>query len=208
MEFQDQREEVAYFMKRLYNQKLTTTSGGNISLRIDNNNILVTPSQIDKGRLTGDQIGITNLDGKYKTPGLQFSMETGMHLAIYRKKKDINAIVHAHPVFSTSFAVMNKQINCKLTGEARAVIGIPVVAPYALMGSKRLADSVATAITKSNVVLMRNHGIITIGENLLQAFDRIEVLEAAAKITLITELMDDCNEIPKDQLKKIDDLFS
>lgn len=208
MLFKEQREEVAYFMRRLYTQQLTTTSGGNVSMKVDDGHILITPSQLDKARLTAEQIGIVSPDGTNKTPELKFSMESGMHLSLYRQRNDIKAIIHAHPVFGTSFAVMNKEVNCRLMGESRAVIGSPVVAPYALMGTKNLAWKVADAAKKSNVVLLKNHGVLTVGENLLQAFDRIEVLEVAAKVTLITNLMNDCNEISEEDIQDIDQLFN
>lgn len=206
--FKEERREVAYFMRRLYKQKLTTTSGGNISLKIDNDNILITPSQLDKGRLNRKQIAITNIHGKNKTPELPLSMETGMHISIYKRRPEVNAIVHAHPAIASSFAVTRREINCRLLGEARAVIGTPVVAPYALMGTEELADIVSKASLKSEVVLMANHGVLTTGVSLLQAFDRIEVLEAAAKTTLITELLSEKRELNPNDLNDIDMLFS
>ncbi|MCD4747270.1 MAG: class II aldolase/adducin family protein [Bacteroidales bacterium] len=208
MKFNNEKNEVAYFMRRLYIQKLTTCSGGNISLKIDNNNILVTPSQIDKGRLSANDIGIVTIDGKNKTPELKLSMETGMHLAIYKNRPDVKAIIHAHPPVATSFTVSKKKINCNLIGESRAIVGTPVLAPYALMGSEKLAEIVSEYTLKANAVLMENHGVLTVGESLLQAFDRIEVLEIAGRITLITEFLGDKKELSSNDLQEIDDLFS
>lgn len=206
--YKEERKEVAYFMRRLYKQKLTTTSGGNISLKIDNDIILITPSQIDKGRLNWKQIAITNIFGKNKTPDLPLSMETAMHVSIYNRRQGVNAVVHAHPAIASSFAVTKREINCRLLGEARAVLGTPVVAPYALMGTEKLAVIVSEASMNSEVVLMANHGVLTTGVSLLQAFDRIEVLEAAAKTTLITELMKEKRELKPNDLNDIDMLFS
>lgn len=200
------REEVAYFMRRLYEQKLTTTSGGNVSLRVDDK-VLITPSQTDKGRIRDEDIAILNIDGKNLTPHLKSSIETGMHLSIYEKRQDVKAIVHAHPVFATSFAISKKEIKTNLSGEARAIIGVPVKAPYALMGTKELADIVSVASLKANVILLENHGVLTVGETLLQAYDRLEVLEAAAKITFITEMLGERKELSEERLKEIDGLF-
>ncbi len=208
MEPGELKNEVAYFMRRLYRQKLTTTSGGNISYKIDDDNILITPSQIDKGRLVAEDIGIITSDGRNKTPQLKLSMETGMHLSIYRKIPGVKAIVHAHPVVASGFSVTNQEINCKLLGEARALLGNPVVASYALMGTEKLAEIVSDACMKSSVVLMKNHGIITTGESLLQAFDRIEILEVAAKTTLIAKLLGEKNELSDESLRHIDELFN
>jgi L-fuculose-phosphate aldolase len=202
-----EREEVAYFMRRLYQQKLTTTSGGNISFRLDEDNALITPSQLDKGRLSAVQIGLVGLDGENKTPELPLSMETGMHLAIYKCRPDIKAIVHAHPVVASSFAATDRDINCNLMGESRFVLGKPIKAKYALMGTPQLAEVVAEACLKTNVVLLENHGILAVGKTLLQAFDRLEVLEAAAKTSLIIELLGNKHELDKDQLREIDEMI-
>ena len=130
-----------------------------------------------------------------------------MHLAIYAKRPDVKAIVHAHPIFATSFGIAGKEIKTNLAGEARAILGIPVKAAYVLMGTQELADKVADASLKGNVILMENHGILTVGENLLQAYDRMEVLEAAAKTTFITSLLGGGKELTDEELKSIDKLF-
>ena len=206
MNFQTEKKEVAYFMQRLYEQKLTTCSGGNISFKIDDENILITPSQLDKARLTASQIGIMSLEGENHTPELKPTMESGMHLSIYKKRPDVKAIVHAHPIYATSFSATNKKVNCKLTGEARFVIGEPAYTKYALMGSEELAGIVSEATLNANVVVMKNHGVLAVGESLLQAFDRLEVFEASAKITLISGLLGEHNNLSPEELKAIDDL--
>ncbi|MEI6696694.1 MAG: class II aldolase/adducin family protein [Bacteroidota bacterium] len=207
MNFEKEKQETAYFMRRLYERGLTTCSGGNVSQRIGDV-VLITASQTDKASIQGEQIAEIHIIGDNLTPHLCPSMETTMHLAVYRMREDVKAIVHAHPVTATAFATTNKKINCTLTGETRAIIGIPVNAPYALMGTEDLAKQVAEAAIKANVVLMENHGVICFGKNLLLAFDRMEVLEAAAKQTLITHLLGDKKEISSQDLNEIDHLFS
>lgn len=202
------KKEVAYFMRRLYSKNLTTTSGGNISLKLDNQRILITPSGLDKGRMKSDQIGLLSMNGENYTPGLKPSMESGMHIAIYKKRPDIKAIVHAHPTIASGFTALHKSINCTLTAEARAILGTPKTASYALMGTPALAAIVAETSADVNVILLENHGIICLGENLLGAFDRIEVLEAAAKMTLITELLKEKKELSPQRLKDIDTLLA
>ncbi len=207
MNFEKEKQETAYFMRRLYERGLTTCSGGNVSQRIGDV-VLITASQTDKASIQDEQIAEIHINGDNLTPHLCPSMETTMHLAVYRMREDIKSIVHAHPVTATAFATTNKKINCTLTGETRAIIGIPVNAPYALMGTEDLAKQVAEAAIKANVVLMENHGVICFGKNLLLAFDRMEVLEAAAKQTLITHLLGDKKEISSQDLNEIDHLFS
>ncbi|HYX05740.1 MAG TPA: class II aldolase/adducin family protein [Bacteroidales bacterium] len=201
--YEIERAEVAYFMKRLYERGLTTTSGGNVSMRVGAEHVLVTPSLLDKGRLTGEQVGIVTMNGENLTPGLITSMETSMHLAIYKKRPEIRSVVHAHPTWSTTFTAMEKDINTRLIAESWAILGTPVRAAYALQGSPRLAENVAQAAKGSDVILISNHGIVTLGTSLLQAFDRMEVLEAAARMTIVTTIMKDSNELKADQLQEI-----
>ena len=200
------KENVAYFMRRLYAQRLTTTSGGNVSFRFGEH-IYITPSQTDKSEIQKAEIGLITLSGENLTQDLKLSMESKMHLSVYEARPDIKAIVHAHPIFATSFCASHKKIKTNLAGELWAVVGTPVLANYQLMGTKELANTAAEACLKGNVILLENHGVLAVGENLLQAFDRLEVCEAAAKMTFITELMGKRKELSKSQLQEIDDLF-
>jgi L-fuculose-phosphate aldolase len=216
------RKEVARFMRRLYNKGLTTASGGNISARLDKG-IFITPSALDKGLIRGKEVGMITFDGKNLTPDLKPSMEYVMHLAIYKKRPDVKAIVHAHPPLATSFTAMRKPVDCSLIAEARAILGTPVLAPYALMGTPALAETVAAAAGHDhdlipasdqqanrllpNIILLENHGIVCLGKDLLTAFDRMEVLEAAARMTLITSLMGGGIPLTDEQLAEIDKLM-
>jgi L-fuculose-phosphate aldolase len=215
------RRDVARFMRRLYKRGLTTASGGNISVRL-REGIFITPSGLDKGLIRGKQVGMLGFDGKNMTPHLKPSIESAMHLAIYNERKDVHAIVHAHPPVATSFTAMQKEINCTLIAEARAVLGTPAVAPYALMGTPALAAAVALAagsgsdqplsadrqpeVVHPNVIFLENHGIVCLGKDLLTAFDRLEVLEAAARMTLITGILGGGNPLSQEQLTEIDNL--
>lgn len=204
--YKPERKEVARFMRRLYRQGLTTTSGGNISLRISDDLIAITPSATDKGSMRWKEVGLFTMKGENLTPGLKPSIESEMHLSIYNKR-DVKAIVHAHPTFATTFTAMKNRININLTAEATAILGEPVFVPYALMGTKKLADLVAKQIDKSDILLLENHGILTVGKNLLQAFDKIEVLENAARMTLIVDFEGKKKSLSKERILEIEKLF-
>lgn len=204
--YKTERKEVARFMRRLYKHGLTTTSGGNISFRISDNLIAITPSSTDKGNMRWKEVGLMTIKGENLTPELKPSIESEMHLSIY-KKKDVRAIVHAHPTFATAFTAMKNKINIKLTAEACAILGEPFIVPYALMGTKRLAETVANHIDRSDILLLENHGILTTGNNLLQAFDKIEVLENAARMTLIVDFEGKKKSLSKERIKEIEKLF-
>jgi len=205
--YRKNRKKVARFMRRLYLKGLTTTSGGNISLRLSDDIILITPSATDKGEMRWKEIGIMTIPGENLTPENKPSIESEMHLRIYRTNRDVKAIVHAHPVFASSFTAMDCKIDTSLTAEARAICGEPVFVPYALMGSSGLAEIAATCSAEADIMLLENHGIITTGSSLLNAFDKIEVLENAAKMTFITSVAGKCKRLSQKQLKEIDKLF-
>jgi L-fuculose-phosphate aldolase len=205
--YKKERKGVARFMRRLYKRGLTSASGGNISLRITDDIILITPSSTDKGYMRWKEVGIINIIGDNLTPELKPSIESEMHLSIYRKKKEISAIVHAHPVFASSFTAMKFNIDTSLTAEARAILGDPLMVPYALMGTKELAEIAAENILLSDILLLENHGVLTTGSTLLQAFDKIEVLENAAKMTLITEMTKRKSPLSKSRILEIEKIF-
>jgi L-fuculose-phosphate aldolase len=205
--YKKERKEVAMFMRRLYRQGLTTTSGGNISLKISDDIILITPSATDKGRMRWTEVGIMTIIGENLTPELKPSIEHEMHLSIYRKKKDVSAIVHAHPLFASAYTAMKCKINTNLTAEAKAICGDPYFVPYALMGTKELASLASESIASSDILLLENHGVLTTGSSLLQAFDKLEVLENAARMTMIVEVTGKKKPLSKSRILELEKLF-
>ena len=207
LDYKAERKKVAGFMRRLYKQRLTTTSGGNISIRITDDIIAITASATDKGRMRWKEVGLINLSGENLTPGLKPSIESGMHISIYKKKKDVLTIVHAHPVFASAFTAMKCKIDTTLTAEACAILGEPLIVPYALMGTAKLAGLVSESALISDILLLENHGILATGKSLLQAFDKIEVLENAARMTFIVELARNKSPLSKARIIEIEKHF-
>ena len=197
--------EVANFMRRLYKQRLTTTSGGNISVRCGEK-ILITPSGTDKGLLKAEEIGIMDMNGAIVGAAFKPSIENGIHLAIYRNRQDVQAIVHAHPVAASAFAASRALLKTSYHAEAHVILGQIGYVDYSCPGTAKLANQVAAAIGEHNCLLMRNHGALCVGSTLLQAFDRLEVLDTTAQINLImrSALKDDAIELNTDALKELD----
>ncbi|MCW3786683.1 class II aldolase/adducin family protein [Plebeiibacterium sediminum] len=200
-----ERKEVARFMRRLYKKGLTTSLGGNISKRVGEH-FLITPSEIDKGTLKAKNVIILDKNGNNLTQWITPSRETSMHLQIYKDHATINAIVHCHTIFASSFSGMDIPINAHLIAESRMIIKEPVVAPYGLLGTPELAKNVSETFAENKVLIMENHGITAIGSEMIKAFNRIEVLENAAKMTFITHLMNEERSLSEDQLEQIDNL--
>jgi len=186
-------------MKRLCDSNLTTSLGGNISLKISDNRVLITPSSIDKAELKEDEIVELDMDGNIVEGRYKPSMEFMMHLAVYQRRPDIKAIIHAHPHYSTLFSSADVPINLNFTAEACKNIKNIGIAKYKMMGTRELADEVANKAKDNNVVLMQNHGVLTVGDDLLEAFYRMEVLEQAAKMTYHSLTLN-LNELPMNDI--------
>ncbi|MDD4149318.1 MAG: class II aldolase/adducin family protein [Bacteroidales bacterium] len=206
MIFKEERRFVAKTMRRLYAQRLTTSSGGNVSMKNKDGYIFLTASQTDKSCIKWQEIIIFDPKGKNLTPELKPSMEFAMHQDIYNTRKDIFAVVHAHPVYASTFAVTDIKPVSSMTGEARFVLGEIAMVDYKLMGTEDLAKACASSLQNADTAIMKNHGAICIGNSLFQAFDRMEVLEFTCQMYFNTLILENCKMLNDSELKKIDGL--
>lgn len=182
-------KELADFMRRLYQQKLTTTLGCNISMKVDDG-ILITPSQIDKYSLKAYDIIHLSMDKKDIKSLNNASIETRMHLAIYKVRSDVGAIIHAHPFWCTVASIWRLKVDTNLTDEAYYNIKNIAYAKYFPMGSKELANEVADKSKSSDVVMMANHGIVCMGKSLVKTFEKIEIIENLCHISWLKQFND------------------
>jgi L-fuculose-phosphate aldolase len=178
------RDEILATIQRIYGYRMTTTSGGNLSIREPNGDVWITPARIDKGRLRREDIVCVHPDGAVDGPHRP-SSELPFHLAIYAARPDLKAIVHAHPVALVAFSICGQVPDTRLFHQARYVCGEPGFAPYALPGSAQLGQNIANTFARgSHCVILENHGVVVGGETLSQAFARFETLEFTAKTIL------------------------
>ncbi|MEO8270293.1 MAG: class II aldolase/adducin family protein, partial [Aureliella sp.] len=175
------RDEILQTMDRIYRYRLTTTSGGNISIRDDAGDTWITPARVDKGSLTrGDMVCLRH-DGSLE--GLHPpSSELPFHQAIYAARPDIRAIVHAHPVALVAFSICQQTPDTRLFHQAHWVCGKTGFAPYACPGSQQLGESIAATFQQGcDSVILENHGVVVGGDTLARAFERFEAFEFAGK---------------------------
>lgn len=178
------RDELLRMMERIYRYRMTTTSGGNLSIRDADGATWITPARIDKGNLQRDDI--VCVDAKGRVEGRrQPSSELPFHQAIYAARPDVKAIVHAHPVALVAFSIVRQVPNTRLFHQAHHVCGQVGFAPYALPGSQALADNIArTFAAGHHCVILENHGVVVGGSDLTEAFQRFETLEFTAQTTI------------------------
>jgi L-fuculose-phosphate aldolase len=183
-QFMHPREQICTIMRRVYGYGMTTTSGGNISILDDSGDIWITPGGIDKGGLT--EADIVRMRGPERVEGAHPpSSEYPFHRAIYARRPDIRAVLHAHPAALVAFSLVRAIPDTSIIPQAHAVCGTVGWSAYAIPGSEELGRSLAEAFAKGfDTVLLENHGVATGGRNLLEAFQRFETLDFCAR-TLI-----------------------
>ncbi|MCK9255295.1 MAG: class II aldolase/adducin family protein [Bacteroidales bacterium] len=206
MIFKKERKAVAKTMRRLYKQGLTTSSGGNVSLKNEDGFVFITAGQTDKSCIKWQDIVVFDENKKNITPEIKPSMESGMHLKIYDTRKDVFAIVHSHPIFASSFAIAGSIPKTNLSGEARFILGEVSLAEYELMGTESLAKELADKLQNNDVCIMKNHGAISVGKTLFEAFDKIEVLEFTCHLNINSLILNKVNELNDKQIQEIDEL--
>jgi L-fuculose-phosphate aldolase len=183
------RDEIVGAMERIYRYRMTTTSGGNLSIRDENGDVWITPARVDKGGLRREDVVCVRAGGKVE--GLHRpSSEHPFHQGIYRRRPDIRAVVHAHPVALVAFSICGQVPDTSLFPQARHVCGEVGYAPYALPGSDQLGRNIAEVFGRgANCVLLENHGVVVGGATLQEAFERFETLEFAAKTIIKASLL-------------------
>jgi L-fuculose-phosphate aldolase len=178
------RDQIILIIDKIYRSGMTTTSGGNISIIDDNGDVWVTPSAIDKGTLRPSDIICVRKDGSIEGRHKP-SSEYPFHIAIYKCRPELKAVIHAHPPALVSFSIVRQIPNTNVLPQAKNVCGPIGYAPYEIPGSDELGDVIAKEFERGvNAVIMENHGTVVGGKDLSDAFQRFETLEFCAR-TLI-----------------------
>lgn len=181
--------------RRLYERGLVAGPDGNISVRLANGTILVTPSGMSKVDVEPDDLVVVDLSGAVVDGTRRPSSELRMHLRIYRRRSDVRAIVHAHPPTATGFAVAGRSFMAPVLPEVILQMGEVPIVSYATPGTDELADTFDPYLDRHDAFLMANHGATTLGPTLGLAHQRMESLEHAARIILTAHMLGTVNEL-------------
>ena len=194
------RLDLVRYGKRLYRLGFTPGTSGNLSVRLDGEYVLATPTGTSKSLLTRNDMVIVDLDGNQLAGSRKVTSEIGMHLAVYQRRDDISAVVHSHPPISTAFACAGRALDKPLCAEAIMTLGSVPLAPYATTGTREVADSLADFIPHHEAILMANHGVVTYGKSILDAFMKMETVEHFAQINLIVDQLGSASLIAQDKV--------
>ena len=198
-----EKELVVKYGRKLIDKKLTKGSGGNISVYIkDKNQVAISPSGLDYYETKIEDVVIVDLEGNVVEGKQRPSSELEMHLAFYKERPGINAIVHTHSKFATAIACMGWELPA--VHYLLAMAGHSVkCADYATYGTKELADNAVKSIGESNAVLLANHGLIAVGDNIESAFSTAEHLEFVSEIYYLTKTLGNPNILSKENMDEV-----
>jgi L-fuculose-phosphate aldolase len=202
MDEQTARREIIQIGKLLYERGYVASSDGNISARLDDGRIIATPTMTSKGRMNEDSLAVTDLEGK-PLNDRKASSELKMHLLIYQEREDVQAVVHAHPPHGTAFAVANLPIDQPILSEVILALGCVPLTGYGTPSTDELTEEMQPFVRLHNALLMANHGAVAYGDNLWQAFDRMETLEHTAKIAILARSLGGARDLPADAIEKL-----
>ncbi|HWR17057.1 MAG TPA: class II aldolase/adducin family protein [Terriglobales bacterium] len=202
--YHQQRDEIIRFGRMLYERGFIAATDGNISIRLDEHLLLVTPTCLCKGMMTPEDLVVVDLNGR-KLEGMRdVSSELAMHLLIYRMRPDVHAIVHAHPPTATGFAAAGIALDTPLVSEVVLTVGKIPLASYGCPGTPELSNSLRPLIPDHSAILMANHGVVTYGEDITRAFMNMETVEHFAKITLVTRTLGQQKVLAPEEVKKLE----
>jgi L-fuculose-phosphate aldolase len=197
------RQEIVQYGRMLYENGFVAATDGNLSVRLDENRLLVTPTCISKGRMRAADMVIVDMDGKRLTGKRRVSSEIGMHLLIYRLRPDVQGIVHAHPPTATGFAASGLDLNRPLVCEVVVGLGSIPLARYGTPGTPELTDALEPLIPSHDAILMANHGVVAFGSSVESAYMKMETVEHFAKIALVTHLLGNEQPLGEKEVEKL-----
>lgn len=197
------KESVWYFARQMAADGIAHRAQGNISLRqVESGLIAVTPSAIPYDRLKVDDVVVVDLDGRVVEGQWKPTSELRLHLAFYRARAEVGAVVHSHAPYATLFGVIGEALPMLLTEAAACLGGAVPVAPYARPGTQEVGETAVRIADFGNAVILANHGLVTVGPDLSSAYDATLAVESTARMVWMARAMGvGVNELPAEEVK-------
>lgn len=188
---------------RLYEKNFVSATDGNVSVRLENKNFLTTRTGINKGMVTEEGLIEVDLHGKVVSGNYKPSTELTMHLYIYSQRPDVNAVVHAHPPYATGFATARQPLTGCLLPEVIVGLGAIPLAEYATPSTNEVIKSIEPFVNQADAILLANHGVVSYGKDLLDAYFKMEKVEHAAHITFVARMLGGERLLTKEEVEKL-----
>lgn len=204
------REEICEIGRRMYARRMVAANDGNLSVRLSENEILCTPTGVSKGFMKPEQLCKVDLTGKVleMAEGFGPSSEVKMHLRVYQKRPDTSAVVHAHPIFATGFAVMGRALDIPIMPEVIVNFGKVPLAPYGTPSTAEIPDAIEPYLTEYEAILLESHGALTWAKDLQAAYMKMESVEFYAELLYRTTQLGGPRELSAEKLERLREVIS
>ena len=202
------KKEICDIGRRIYNRNMVAANDGNISVKLNENEFLCTPTGVSKGFMTPEYIckvdrrgNLIQANGNFKP-----SSEIKMHMRVYEERPEVNSVVHAHPVYATSFAIAGIPLTQPIMPEAVIALGCVPIAKYGTPSTEEIPDAVSEYLQDYDAVLLENHGALSYSDTLLNAYHKMESVEFYAKLLFLSRQLGGPNELTPAQVEILYDL--
>jgi len=197
------REDICQIGRLVFQKGWVAANDGNITVRMDAERILATPTGVCKGMMQPDDLIVVDMEGNKLYGKAQGTTEIAMHTTVYGLRPDIRAVVHAHPPVATGFAAAGRDLSVALLPEVVIGLGCVPLAAYGLPGTSALTEPMLPLIPKYDALLMANHGAVCYGEDVFKAYFKMETMEHFARIQLVAELLGGAKALPRTEVDKL-----
>ena len=197
------RKEIVEIGKRVYQRGYVASNDGNISSRIDEETILITPTGVSKGFMQPEDLLIVDMEGNLVSGKNKQSSESNMHIQIYKDRPEVNGVCHAHPPYATGFAVAGIPLDKMILPEVIISLGTIPIVEYGTTGTDELYGMISNYINDYDAFLLANHGALTIGNSALNAYHKMETLEHAAFIEFVARQVGKVRTLNKKQTTQL-----
>jgi L-fuculose-phosphate aldolase len=197
------RDDIVRIGQLVYQKGWVAANDGNISIRLDADRVLCTPTGVSKGMMQPDDLIICDMRGNKLEGRKERTSEIMMHLTVYGLRPDVRAVVHAHPPVSTGWATAGRELNQALLPEVVITLGCVPLAAYGLPGTPALTDPMLPLIPKYDAIMMANHGSVCYSDDVWKAFFKMETVEHFARIALVAELLGGATVLPRAEVDKL-----
>jgi L-fuculose-phosphate aldolase len=197
------RDDICQIGRLVFQKGWVAANDGNITIRLDAERILATPTGVCKGLMQPDDLIIVDMKGNKISGRAERTSEIAMHTTVYGLRPDIKAVVHAHPPVATGFATAGRQLNLGLLPEVIIGLGCVPLAAYGLPGTDALTEPMLPLIPKFDALMMANHGAVCYGEDVFKAYFKMETMEHFARIQLVAELLGGPKVLPRVEVDKL-----
>ena len=197
------KKQICEIGKRIYDKGMVASNDGNISVKLNDNEFLCTPTGVSKGFMTPEYICKVDRNGNViqANAGFKPSSEIKMHMRVYKERPDVNAVVHAHPMYATGFAIAGIPLTQPIMPEAVIALGCVPIAEYGTPSTEEIPDAVSKYLQSFDAVLLENHGALSFSDSLLAAYHKMESLEFYAQLLFQAKQLGGPKELSESQVK-------